>query len=103
MRNTIELTVGALIATIAVSVIAAVFLLDSFLGPIFRDDLYCRVGLGTEAHNSAKAKKSDGTPLPEIEWSMCQHGTMWDGMTGRSSRTGAQAPSGEGWKIERIQ
>ncbi len=43
------------------------------------------------------------TPLPEIEWSMCQHGTLWDGMTGRSSPTGAQAPSGDGWKIERIQ
>jgi len=83
MRNTIELTVGALIGTIAISAIVVMFLLDSFLGPIFRDDLYCSVGLGTEVvHNPAKATKSDGTALPDVKWSICQHGTMWDWMTG---------------------
>jgi hypothetical protein len=93
MRNTIELTVGALVGTIAISVIAVLFLLDSFLGPIFRDDLYCRVGLGTEVHGQANVT-GDGWTIKEIR---CQHGTLWEGMTGRSP------PQGIWGKVERIQ
>jgi hypothetical protein len=76
MKTTIELTVGALIGIVALSVVVVLFLMDSFWGPIFRDDLYCRVGLGTAVHNTT----SQG-----IKWSMCRHGTLWEGMLGRSS------------------